>query len=82
MKALIKLILLLTALTANAQTERPWEQMMAELLTADDIESEDWEDTYEMLCELEEQPLNLNIATREELESLPFLSAQQVEGIV
>ena len=82
MKALIKLILLLTALTANAQTERPWEQMMAELLTADDIESEDWEDTYEMLCELEEQPLNLNIATREELESLPFLSAGQVEGIV
>ena len=82
MKILTTTLLLLLTLAATAQTERPWEQMLAELLTADDIEEAEWEDTYEMLCELEEQPMNLNIVSREELESLPFLSAQQVEGIV
>ena len=75
-------LLLLLTLTLCAQSERPWEQLLAETLTADDMEAADWEDTYDMLCELEQQPLDLNEATREELESLPFLSGQQVEALV
>ena len=38
-------------------------------------------DAYETLSDLQTHPLNLNIATREDLERLPFLSPQQVEGI-
>jgi len=69
-------------LTAAPQDGRQWEQLLAETLTAEDMEAAEWEDTYDMLCALEEHPLNLNSATREELEALPFLSAQQVEGIM
>ena len=73
---------LLTALTVSSQTPRPWEQLLAETMTADDMESAAWDDTYQMLCELEQQPLNLNTATREQLEALPFLTGQQVEAIM
>ena len=45
------------------------------------MESEGWADTYEMLTDLEEAPLDINSASREELEQLPFLSGQQVEDI-
>ena len=82
MKALLTTLLLMLGLTVNSQSQRPWEQLLAEALTAEDMESGAWEDTYDMLCELEEQPLNLNTARREELEQLPFLSAQQVEDMM
>lgn len=65
-----------------AQEHRPWEQYLNEVMTAEDAGSTAWEQTYELLCELEQHPLNINHATREQLEELPFLSAQQVEGIM
>jgi len=40
------------------------------------------EEDYEWLQQLAETPLNLNIATREELERMPFLSDQQVMDII
>ena len=82
MRTLTAIILLLLTLTASGQTERPWDELLAEAMTAEDMEAADWEDTYDMLCELEQQPLNLNTATREELEALPFLSAHQVEDLI
>ena len=82
MKALMTLLLLLLTLTAHGQESRSWEQALADIMTADDMETEAWEDTYEMLCELEQNPMNLNMATREELELLPFLTARQVEAIM
>lgn len=82
MKALLTLLMTLFVLTMNSQEKRPWEQLLAEVMTAEDIESAEWEDTYGLLCELEQQPINLNTASREDLESLPFLSDQQVEGIM
>ena len=72
----------LFCLHTAGQGTRPWEQALSGIMTAEDMESADWEDTYDMLCELEENPLNLNTATRDELEALPFLSALQVEGIM
>lgn len=82
MRNLAVLLLCFLSLTATGQGERPWEQVLASVMTAEDMESADWEDTYELLCQLEQQPINLNTATREELEALPFLSALQVEGIM
>ena len=73
---------LLFSTVVSAQSERPWEQMLASVLTADDVEADTWQDTYDMLCQLEQQPLDLNHATREELEALPFLNEHQVEGIM
>ena len=83
MKALLALITLTLLCTGMAaQDGRAWEQTLASMMTAEDMESEEWEDTYEMLCELEQHPLNLNTATREELEALPFLTERQVEAIM
>lgn len=69
-------------IVAYSQEGRPWEELLANVLTAEDLEAATWEDTYEMLCELEQQPMNLNTATREDLESLPFLSERQVEDLM
>ena len=65
-----------------AQEQRPWEQYLNEVMTAEDAGSTAWEETYDLLCDLEQHPLNINHVTREQLEELPFLSAQQVEGIM
>ena len=37
---------------ADAQAEHPWEKYLNEVMTAEDAESESWERTYELLCEL------------------------------
>ena len=82
MRALIVLLCCLVWLTANAQQEhRPWEDWLREVVTREDAGEAEWEDMYEMLCELEQHPMDINKVTREELEQLPFLSAQQVEEI-
>ena len=39
-----------------AQEQRPWEQYMNEVMTAEDAGSATWEETYELLCELEQHP--------------------------
>lgn len=74
--------LLVLGLSAGAQSERPWERYLHEVMTAEDVESAAWEETYELLCELEQHPLDLNHVSREQLEQLPFLSAQQVEELM
>ena len=56
--------------------------MLGQVMTAEDMADEGWQQNYEMLCELEQNPININRTTREELEALPFLSAQQVEAIM
>lgn len=86
MKPLFSLLFLLGVLmpgvTAQAQNGRPWEATLASLMTAEDMESDTWEDTYDLLCALEQQPLDLNHVSREELEALPFMTERQVEGIM
>ena len=69
------------ALGVNAQT-RPWEAYLNEVMMQEDMASAAWEQTYDLLCDLEEHPMDINQVTREQLEELPFLSAQQIEGIV
>ena len=82
MKAQFVFVLLVLSLCANAQSDYIWEKYLNEVMSAEDMESAEWEDSYEMLCELSQHPLDLNHATREDLEQFPFLSAQQVEEIV
>lgn len=69
------------SLHANAQQKREWEQYLYQISEMNDTESDVWESYYDMLCDLEANPININIATREELEQLPFLTAEEVEDI-
>ena len=82
MKTRIACLLVCLALGVEAQAQRPWEQYLNEVMTQEDMASASWEQTYDLLCELEQHPLDINSVTREQLEELPFLSAQQIEGIV
>lgn len=82
MKVIILAVLMMIPLGLQAQDGRPWERYLNEVMTAEDAESEAWERTYELLCELEQHPLNLNDVSREQLEELPFLSAQQIEELM
>lgn len=68
----------------SQDTDSPesWEELWQELLTDEDSDEDDQNDTYERLFHLVSNPLNLNTATREELEQLPFLSELQVMDIL
>ena len=68
--------------TSYAQDKHPWEEPLNEVMTLEDAGTTAWEETYELLCDLELHPMNLNSVTREQLEQLPFLTAQQVEDIM
>ena len=65
-----------------AQSVHEWERYLNGVMTAEDAGSATWEDTYDLLSELAQHPMDINQVTREQLEQLPFLSAQQVEEIV
>ncbi len=88
MRTLLLCFLTFTPLLVSADSKRPWEVYWDALM---DMEGEDmaayddggtaWELIYDRLCELEEQPIDINSATREQFEELPFLTARQVEDI-
>ena len=80
MKRLSFFFLLLFTLPAVAQSD--WQEALREWLTAEDFEESYGEELMEQLEELVLQPINLNQTSQEELESLPFLTAQQVEGLI
>ena len=52
-----------------------------QLSSVEEIESESWQEAYDVLAELEQHPLNINTATREDLQRIPFLNDQQIEDI-
>lgn len=84
MKAQIVTFLMLVALGIKAQEveSHPWEEYLNEVVTLEEAESASLETVYDLLCELEQHPLDINTVTRERLEQLPFLSAQQIEEIM
>ena len=60
----------------------PWQQLLSDLSSSEDFEHVAWQDYEEDLEEMAQHPVNLNTATREELERMPFLTASQVEDIL
>lgn len=79
---LLFLFLLLPAVpAAEAQTllNPAWEENLEEL--AEEADASAWEDDLEELSYRLQEPLNLNTATREQLEQFPFLTALQVENL-
>jgi len=66
-------------LTENKRTQ-DWTPLIEEILENSESEeiAEKWQET---LSELAENPIALNTATKESLESIPFLSESQVEAL-
>ena len=80
LRCVIAILLLLPAMFTYAQRHE-WEQFLYQLGEYEGLEASTWETSYNLLCDLEENPININTATREQLEQLPFLTAKDVEGI-
>lgn len=59
----------------------PWQQYLDQLSDVEDFEDQSWEEYEDVLNELAEHPININTATTEDLQRLPFLTAQQIEDI-
>lgn len=49
-----------------------WQQLLSDLSSSEDFEHVAWQDYEEDLEEMAQHPVNLNTATREELERMPF----------
>ena len=80
MKRILLLFLAFHTLFSVAQTpDSDWQEDMQEWSTAEDMVDIT---NMELLEDLSINKLNLNQVTREQLEQLPFLSAQQVEAIM
>lgn len=69
-------------LSAIAQHQTTWEQIWHEVIHTEDMDDDEAEDTYERLQQLAEHPVDLNKATHQELEQLPFLSEQQIDELM
>ena len=72
---------LLIATDAGAQQEQRWEDCYEELMSTEGSEASDPMD-YELLSRLASHPFNINTATKEDLEQLPFLNDQQIADIM
>lgn len=79
---LLLLVCCWLSLTVSAQPTSDWREALQQWMTAEEIEEGYDEETLEQLDEWAQQPINLNQTSREELEQLPFLTSQQVEGLV
>lgn len=75
------LYLSFTTLFSVAQNTHDWEQYLIAYGEQEDIEASTWESSYDLLYYLEDNPININTASREDLEQLPFLTTRQVEAI-
>ena len=52
------LILFIISLGSYAQDGHRWETVLGQVMTAEDMADEGWQQNYEMLCELEQNPIN------------------------
>jgi len=63
--------------------QEAWENVIEQLMNNnDELSSSNWQSLMEDLAEMKEHPVNINTATKEQLERFPFLSEQMVENIL
>lgn len=77
---IVYICLLICTLTikANGQTVLTWNDFVDMHVNSETYDSEEW--SY--IEELHDHPLNINLATRAELLSLPFLEVHQVDSLL
>ena len=78
----VMLLLICCSVWTIGHAQSSWQEALNAWLTTEDIEERCGEQLMEQLEELATAKINLNQATRKDLEELPFLSAQQVEGLL
>ena len=79
---LLTLFFLITTLRLSAQEQADWQELLHDLTTTDDIDSDEWQDYIETLETIHNSPFDINKATKEDLEQLFFLSDSQIEDII
>ena len=75
------LLMLAAAAPPCAAGEHEWEAWLDDIATLEEWDAAGREQACDLLCALEDSPMDINAATREELEQLPFLTGQQVSDI-
>lgn len=73
-------LLLMCPIVASADTE--WETWLENLMQDGDYSEAQYEEMYNSLSDMTQNKININHATRQELEALPFLSEKQVMDIM
>ncbi len=66
----------------NLSAQTTWEEVIEQLAENEEENSYQWENLLEELADLKEHPLNINRATKEQLERFPFLSDRLIENIL
>ena len=66
----------------NLSAQHVLEEIAEQLITNDEDNAYQWENLFEELSDLKENPLNINSATKEQLERFPFLNSQLIENIL
>ncbi len=79
---LITTLSLFFAINVFSQNGYSWENFLEHLGQSENIDDGSLEQLYDELSELSETKLDINTCSREQLESLPFLSFQQVMDIM
>ncbi len=74
---LVVLFLVNSIQVSDAQS---WQEYLEQLSEQEESEDMNWESYEDILEGYAENPINLNTATKEDLEQFPFLSAQRIRG--
>jgi len=74
-------MLLVVSSVQVSYAQNVWQQYLEQLSEQEEYENVNWESYEDVLSEYAEHPMNLNTATKEDLEQFPFLSAKQIEDI-
>lgn len=81
-KLLIGCITCILCTSIHAQQHTTWENYIEQNGLAEELESTSLEDLYDELADLAASPINLNTATRDQLEQLPFLTTTQINDLM
>lgn len=66
----------------SAQNSQLWDEFVDEWFDSNAEAEQMDEQCYETLCEIHRSPIAINLATRGQLEQLPFLTDRQIEDII
>lgn len=77
----ISMLLITPILEAQNTTVSLWEENL-EQLAMESEEEHNWEDELEELSRRLQEPVNINVATKYQLEQFPFLTDDQIENIL
>lgn len=78
---LFTLVFAICAMDLSHAQSNDWRTYL-ERLAEEEMNAEMIENLYEELLSIENNPMNLNTVTREQLEGFPLLNNEQVEGII